>query len=664
MDFFRSQDIARRNTVRLVVLFLLSLVCLITITNVLVFFALSLASADAEAAVPMTVDWRLFALISVAVLAVVGFGSLYKVVSLSGGGARVAEMMQGRLLQPGTATLAEQRLLNVVEEMAIASGTPVPPVYLMEESAINAFAAGFAPGDAVIGITRGAIETLSRDELQGVIAHEFSHILHGDMRLNIRLIGILHGIMVLGIMGYYLLRSTAMGSRRNNNGAQLAVLGIGLIVIGYAGTFFGNLIKAAVSRQREFLADASAVQYTRNPDGIANALKRIGGGPGSVMENPRTAEISHALFSNGMTFSLNSIFATHPPLETRIRRIQPDWDGSYELPLPEAPQPSATTAQGGSDRGPLRSGGPVGAITTLALMDALLARAGQPQDVDLQQARAVLDSVPAPLLEAAHDPFGARAVIYLLLLDDDQEVAEDQLSRLRPVADAAVLVSVDELRPVCAGLAIELRLPLATLCLPALRQLSAGQYTAFRDNVLVMMGADGRISLWEWVLQRVVIHSLDAVFMPHSDLHNLRHSNLRELAPEVANMLALMVRAGRSSGSHDSGQEGSEQEESTFRRAMALLELQDIPMPPTDSLSINSINVSLDALVPLKIMHKQALLKACVLCIIADNVATAQELEIVRAIAVTLDCPLPQIPADGMLGGNGQSPQPGQDRNG
>src|SRR5690606_23091198 len=267
-------------------------------------------------------------------------------------------------------------LLNVVEEMAIASGTPVPPVYLMEESAINAFAAGFAPGDAVIGITRGAIETLSRDELQGVIAHEFSHILHGDMRLNIRLIGILHGIMVLGIMGYYLLRSTGLSSRRNNNGANLALLGIGLIVIGYAGTFFGNLIKAAVSRQREFLADASAVQYTRNPAGIADALKRIGGGQGSVMENPRTAEISHALFSNGLTFSLTSIFATHPPLEARIRRIQPDWDGSYELPPPEQATDSAQTMQ---TKATLHSGGAMGALTTLAMMDALLARAGEPQ---------------------------------------------------------------------------------------------------------------------------------------------------------------------------------------------------------------------------------------------------------------------------------------------
>lgn len=653
MDFFRSQDIARRNTVRLVLLFLLSLVCLIAITNVLVFFALGFASSDPEATMPVPLDWRLFVWISVAVLAVVGFGSLYKIVSLSGGGARVAEMMQGRLLQPGSGNLAEQRLLNVVEEMAIASGTPVPPVYVMEEPAINAFAAGLAPGDAVIGITRGAIESLSRDQLQGVIAHEFSHILHGDMRLNIRLIGVLHGIMVLGIMGYYLLRTTGLSSRRNN-GANLAILGIGLIVIGYAGTFFGNLIKAAVSRQREFLADASAVQYTRNPNGIADALKRIGGGPGSVMENPRTAEISHALFSNGMTFSLSSIFATHPPLEARIRRIQPDWDGSYELPPSEDGQPSEASRPSIDSRETLRPGGVAGAITALALMDALLGRAGEPQEVDLQQARTVLASVPAPLLEAAHDPFGARAVIYLLLLDRKDDVAEGQLSRLRPIADAAVLVSVDELRALCAGLSVELRLPLATLCLPALHQLSAGQYTTFRDNVLVMMGADGRINLWEWVLQRVVIHSLDTVFMPRSDLHNMRHHSLRELAPEVANMLALMVRAGRLSGNHDSGQE-----ESTFRRAMTLLELQDVAMPGTDVLSISNINISLDALVALKVMDKQALLKACVLCIVADGVATAQELEIVRAIAVTLDCPLPPIPTDlgaGRLGSSTQEP--------
>src|SRR5690606_27673441 len=161
MDFFRSQDIARRNTVRLVVLFLLSLICLIAITNVLVFFAMGFAAADAEAAVPASVDWHVFVWVSLAVLAVVGFGSLYKIITLSGGGARVAEMMQGRLLQPGSGNLAEQRLLNVVEEMAIATGTPVPPVYVMEEPVINAFAAGFTPGDAVIGVTRRSEEHMS-----------------------------------------------------------------------------------------------------------------------------------------------------------------------------------------------------------------------------------------------------------------------------------------------------------------------------------------------------------------------------------------------------------------------------------------------------------------------------------------------------------------------
>ena len=381
MDFFRSQDIARRNTVKLVVLFALALLSLIAITNLLVMVMLGMVAESLPANVPLLqrIDWHLFLWVSLAIVGVVGFGSLYKIASLSGGGARVAELLQGKLLIPGGSNLSEQKILNVVEEMAIASGTPVPPVYVLEEQGINAFAAGYTPADAVIGITRGAIETLSRDELQGVIAHEFSHILHGDMRLNIRLIGILHGIMVLGIMGYYLLRSTGRTRRSKKGGGEIAVVALGLMVIGYAGTFFGNLIKAAVSRQREFLADASAVQYTRNPDGIADALKRIGGAPqGSVLENPGASEISHALFSNGLRMSFSSLFATHPPLEQRIRRIQPQWDGSFEVtPKPaHAQAASREGAPGGGAEGGLARGSQAGMQAALLITDALLAQAG------------------------------------------------------------------------------------------------------------------------------------------------------------------------------------------------------------------------------------------------------------------------------------------------
>ena len=295
MNFFESQDNARRNTWKLIVLFGLALLSLIVVTNLIVMFVFGFAGSGMTSMAATSspqFNWSTFLTVSVAVTGVVLLGSLYKVNALSGGGARVAEMMDGKLLVSGTRDLHEKRVLNVVEEMAIASGTPVPPVYLMEEAGINAFAAGYSPSDAVIGVTRGTIETLSRDQLQGVIAHEFSHILHGDMRINIRLIGVLHGIMVLGIIGYTLMRTGAF-QRRSKNAGGIVFLGLGLIVVGYVGTFFGNLIKAAVSRQREYLADASAVQFTRNPDGIAGALMQIGThSERSYLQNPKNAENS------------------------------------------------------------------------------------------------------------------------------------------------------------------------------------------------------------------------------------------------------------------------------------------------------------------------------------------------------------------------------------
>ncbi len=631
MDFFKSQDIARRNTARLVILFALALISLIAITNLLILFGLGAFAETINTPLFQRVDWHLYAYVSVAILAIVGFGCLYKTISLSGGGAKVAESLQGRLLIQGTGDLHEQRILNVVEEMAIASGTPVPPVYLLEEEGINAFAAGYSPADAVIGITRGAIQTLTRDELQGVIAHEFSHILHGDMRLNIRLIGILHGIMVLGIMGYYLVRTTHL-SRRSKNGGNIAVVGIGLMIIGYAGTFFGNLIKAAVSRQREFLADASAVQYTRNPDGIANALKRIGSSKaGSLLENPGAAEISHALFGNGVRFSINSLFATHPPLEKRIRQIQPNWDGSFEVPYKaeskEPPIRKPDTAQ--------RPAGAMTALSALAMTDALLAHAGRPQESDLERAQQLLASIPAVLLEAAHNPFSARALMYLLLLDNNETLAAEQLEQLQPMADPAVFQALLELQKAHLDVSQELRLPLVNLALPTLRQLSADQYTRFRDNLNALVLSDGRTSLWEWVLLRVVLHQLDEVFQPRSRLHHQALHSLSHLENQCRVVLAFIIREGKQTGI---------QEQEVFNKAVTELGFSSNDMPSKEALSIDSINAALETLRGLQALKKPAFLKACAVAIAADGVAHALELELFRAIAATLDCPLPPLP--------------------
>ncbi len=286
MDFFEHQDVARRKTGLMILYFCVAVV--LTITGVYlataVAFHFAQSTSDGSAQPPLDLwDPTLAAGVAGTTLIVIALGSLYKISVLSGGGTAVAEALGGRPIEPSTRDLDERVVLNVVEEMAIASGTPVPPVYLLgDEEGINAFAAGHSGGDAVIGVTRGCVRLLSRDELQGVIAHEFSHILNGDMRLNIRLIGVVHGILVVALAGYFIMRSVGYSSHRsrsnrNSGGGVIAIIvfGLSLYVIGYLGVFFGKLIKSAVSRQREFLADASSVQFTRNPGGITGALQKI-----------------------------------------------------------------------------------------------------------------------------------------------------------------------------------------------------------------------------------------------------------------------------------------------------------------------------------------------------------------------------------------------------
>ena len=271
---------------------------------------------------------QLFLLAAVGTLAVIALGSGFKTLELAQGGSSVATMLGGRLVAPTTTDPDERKLRNVVEEMAIAAGVPVPQVYLLpEEQGINAFAAGHSTSDAVVAVTAGAVRLLTRDELQGVIGHEFSHILNGDMRLNLRLMGIVFGILCLAVIGRVLLYTRSRSSKDKN---PLPLLGLALIVIGWIGVFFGRLIQAAVSRQREFLADASSVQFTRNPAGLAARSRKIGGlSFGSKLEAAHAEEASHMFFGNGMSESFFHLMETHPPLAERIRAIDPSFDGTF-----------------------------------------------------------------------------------------------------------------------------------------------------------------------------------------------------------------------------------------------------------------------------------------------------------------------------------------------
>ncbi len=638
MNFFRSQDDARRNTGRLIILFSLAVISLIVMTNLLVMFVLGYFNLEQTGSISTEqlldqIDWQAFLIIGAAVTIVISLGSMYKILALAGGGARVAEMLNAALLVSGNRDFRVQRLLNVVEEMAIASGTPVPPVYLLDEDGINAFAAGYKPGDAIIGVTRGAIEKLNRDQLQGVIAHEFSHILNGDMKLNIRLIGLLHGILLIGMIGYYILRSSSH-SRRSKDSGGAAVLGLGLVVIGYAGTFFGNLIKAAVSRQREYLADASAVQFTRNSDGIAGALKRIGGdASGSIIENPSGVQISHALFSQGIKTWLGSLYATHPPLEKRIYNIQPKWDGEFDYSLPaeidQTVETSSEEQQPGRDQQAVSMAAVAAAMTSGAIID----QTGHPDSGHLEYAHRLINDLPPEFSTAVNDPYAARAVIYFLVLDKDRSVHIEQLEYLKSAADTGVYEETMKLVRAGFELKTEYRLPLVDMALATLHQLSAIQYRLFKNNLNALIEIDSKISLREWAIRKIVFHHLDPVFItkPGTMHQNLE---LKQTKDACAVLLSVLVYSGKQQGVSNND---------VFNQAIRQLDGLNISLLAKNEISLDSLNNSLDRLAKLKPLEKPRLLKACALCITADQRITSNEVEIYRAISAILDCPVPPL---------------------
>jgi len=573
--------------------------------------------------------------VALATLVVVGGGSLYKIVQLrAGGGETVAEALGGRLVHADSSDPVERRLLNVVEEMAIAAGTPAPPVYLLrQEGGINAFAAGFASSDAVVAVTRGAVENLSRDQLQGVIAHEFSHILNGDMRMNIRLMGVLHGILILGIIGYFLFRSSmygaAMGRRgsRDQSGLALVAAGLGLMVIGFVGSFFGSMIKASVSRQREFLADASAVQFTRNPGGIAGALKKIGGfALGSNIESPNAPEASHLFFSLGVSSGLSSVFATHPPLAERIQRLDPSWQPHDSQEIEDAASagraPTAATATGFASAG-----------ETASELPSALEQIGRPTQAHLIQAARLVQQIPVAIARAVHEPYGVRAVIYALVIDRDPGARAKQLAQLDRDADAGVIAATRQLLPVAQELDPALRLPLIDMALPALRALSEPQYRRFERNLTALVEADDKIDLFEWTLQRILLHHL----RPHFEKvkpPRVRHTSLRRLEPAVATVLSTLAYVDRTD---------EDALHRAFGRAAAHLNLPKLsPLPPQDC-DLAALDRALLALAEVTPGRKRRVLMACAEIIAADRRVSVPEAELFRAISNALGCPVPPL---------------------
>ncbi|PIW47880.1 MAG: peptidase M48 [Zetaproteobacteria bacterium CG12_big_fil_rev_8_21_14_0_65_54_13] len=640
VDFFGQQEQARRQTKRLVILFSIAVLIIIMAVYLAVTAGLFLAQFFQGQQWFFSVQslWNpvLFAWVVGLTLLLVGGGSFYRLYQLRQGGGRVvAQMLGGSRIASANSDPLLRRLLNVVEEMAVAAGLPVPPVYMLEQAGINAFAAGFSPADAVIAVTRGAVDLLNRDELQGVIAHEFSHILNGDTRLKMRLLGMLFGITLISDAGILMLSSRhtlSYSSRERGTHPALLAIGFLLFLVGTTGAVFADLIKRAVSRQREFLADAAAVQFTRNPTGIANALKLIGGyKDGSRVTHPAVQQTSHFFFGNAIKGGQSDWWATHPPLIERIRRLDPRFNGQF-APLDVAwrsagNREEAVTALAGSS---VRSQ-PVERRYQSADAVASVGR------MDAASAQGALALLPERLRRFARDPYTARAIVYALLLDADAGMRTHQLDRLREKADAAVFRELLDIQPLIAGLADQLRIPLLELLLPALKELSAAQYPRFKDNVELLIRANQQVSMFEYMLHRMLLKHLAPAFQAVKPVANRQLSNEAVLV-DLAVVVAMLVRLGK-----------HVQPAQVYRHAMGQFgEQHELPvMPRSDACSMARLDTALNHLQNAAPLIQQKVITACSEAIVADGRVDAHEREMLRTVCDALGCPMPPLQAGG-----------------
>ena len=622
MDFFEAQDEARKKTKWLVLWFVLAVIGVVVAVDLL---AIALYDGPNQIYIVITA--------SVLTGGIMLAASGYKTTQLSAGGSVVAEDLGGRLVMPGSADFEEKRLLNIVSEMALASGMPVPQVYLLDhEEGINAFAAGTEPSNAVIGVTRGCLQRLSREELSGVIAHEFSHIINGDMRLNMRLMGLVFGLVVISIIGrgmVQLLRFQGGSSRRNNKEGGnvmlvLFLLGLGLLVIGGLGSFFGRLIQAAVSRQREFLADASSVQFTRNPDGIVGALKKIGGSEiGSKIKTPKAVEASHMFFSNGGMF--NFFLMTHPPLDVRIRAVQKNWDGKFESSEIKPIMADRTTKN--EERN-----GPLDALPGAVVLGAV-SGIGQGERRRISTGQQLHQGISQRWREAIHDREEAQAVIFGLLLNKDEKFLSKEVSFLEEEAGGEAKELALKWQAEARGLHSARKIALVEMALPTLRSLSPLEYERFRDIMRWLIASDGQVELFEFMIQRVIERHLGSYF-ERKAFRNIAYHQFDRLLPEANILVSTVSEIG--AGCADDAE-------------AAYLEATSDWKDRLDRKGVSShdeLDEALDKFSQASPLVKRQILVACVTAAARDGKLSSREAELLRTIADSIGCPLPPFPGE------------------
>ena len=631
MNFFDAQDRARRSTRWLVIVYVVATALIVAGVTLVVAVAFHMVGETGRPADPSI----LVATAILATLLIIG-ATVYKTARLSSGGGRVAIDMGGTLVAADVHDPLRRRLRNVIEEMAIASGVPVPDIYVLEqEMGINAFAAGFTPGDAAIAVTRGTLETLDRDELQGVIAHEFSHILNGDMRLNIRMMGVLFGIMVLGIIGRLILRGgyySGLGSsRRNKNAPAFMIIGVGLALLGWIGLFCARLVKAAVSRQREFLADASAVQFTRQSEGIASALKKIGGYTAhSYIRSIDPEEVSHMLFAGGIS-RLTSLFATHPPLIERIRALDPGFSEDDYPVVAEQLRSGAT--RHASIEG--QAGGLVEEQATGTIPASIPDAVARPDPQQLAFAGQLRRSIPSEIYAAAHSPEQAWILTLALALDRNAPHSERQL---RFVDEQLGVERGEQVRRYfgqISKIGARYRLPILEIAFPALKRRPVPQLEYLLELVRRIIELDGEVDLYEYCFFRILTNSLEQAEDP-SGRRKGRRSTKKAVRQAAIDLLRTVARHGHSS---------EEASANAFRAGIAEFGkwASDAEYRDETLQTVSVLDRSLNVLERTNSAGRKSLLQAVGKTVSHDGKLSVPEAELLRAICASLDCPLPPM---------------------
>jgi Zn-dependent protease with chaperone function len=647
-NYFTRQEEARSNSRKLVILFTIAVAAIIVVIYLalrMIWF-LSLLSENSKH-IDNIVTFDAFTLwdpptffITAAVVSlVIAIASTIKMRQLRGGGAEIAEMLGGTLIPRNTHDPAERQLLNVIEEMAIASGVPVPLVYVLNnENGINAFAAGLTLKDAAVAVTRGSLDRLNRDELQGIIGHEFSHILNGDTRLNVQLIGIIFGILVIGIIGGKIVQNVR-GSRKS--GGLIILTGLALLIIGYVGSFMGRLIQSAVSRQKEFLADASAIQFTRNPDGLVGALKKIGGYiSGSKIRSSSARQASHMFFGESHTdFLFPNFLATHPPLVERIKRLDPHFNGVIPT-IKSDDNLYYKTIYGAATSG-LHESTPVAknAVPVPAKPQDITRLVGNPTEKNLAQSAEILAAISDNLKQTLNTPAGASFVMYALLMESDCKERENQLKAILPSpGNKDDIERVTSLCDLIADLKDDQKLPLVELALPQLRSLTDMEKRNFLKTINALIIADGKTTLFEftiqWILNQYLIRDKEDLFAKTTYFS----------IPQVGYHIVVILNALANTGNTGN----AEAAKAAFNAGIE--QIPELASKKPDFVYDEKIKFSLfgTALKQLALSSfkiKQSVVDACAHCAFADKTITIEEMELLRAVSLTMHCPLPPFAA-------------------